>query len=402
LKIVHAISTLDPATGGPPAVVARLAVCQARLGHHVTLISHRPHERAEQIQQALKNVPDHDAVEYHYLEPLAGLARFRAAAAIGPPLRTLLQGRDCLHLHGVWEPALRTAAAVARQFELPYTLCPHGMLDPWSLDQKKWKKRLALALGYRDMLNRAAFLHALNADEARLLEPLGLRCPVQVIPNGVMLEEVDPLPPAGAFLAKRPELEGRPYFLFLSRLHHKKGLDLLAEAYARFRAEGGDRRLVVAGPDGGAEADFRRRVHEAGCQDQVVITGPLYGRDKWAALRDATAFVLPTRQEGFSIAVTEALACGKPVVTTHDCHFPEIAEADAGRLTALDSEEIAKAMLEIDRDPARVERQGANGRSLVESRFTWDRIAERTVALYRAYGGGATDVPIADGEPAGA
>lgn len=380
MKIAHCIATLDPAAGGPPAVAMRLAAGQTMLGHGGMLLTHDPGDRRDVVEQAIAKVPNREALELQYLPHASGLGRATGAAlrrALEPHLRSV----DFLHLHGVWETILRSAAAAARRLGVPYAVRPAGMLDPWSLAQKKWKKRLALALGYRRMLNGAAFIHALNDDEAKLIEPLGLDTAIRVIPNGVFLGEIDPLPSPETFHADRPELNGEPYLLFLSRLHYKKGLDLLAEAYARFREAGGRSRLVVAGPEEGAGDDFRQRIDRAGVAEHVTMTGPLYGTEKLAAMVGARAFVLPTRQEGFSVAVTEALACGLPVVTTHDCHFPQIAEVEAGLLTTLDVGEIAEAMLAVDRDPERAAQWGRNGRQLIESRFTWDRIAAQTVQI---------------------
>jgi glycosyltransferase involved in cell wall biosynthesis len=260
------------------------------------------------------------------------------------------------------------------------------MLDPWCLSQKKWKKRLALVLGFRRMLNRAAGLHVLNADERDLLTPLGLTTPCEVIPNGIFLTEFDPPPDPRLFRDRRPGPGERPFVLFLSRLHYKKGLDLLAEAFAKIAPRHPDVDLVVAGPDGGAEADFRERVAAAGLNSRVWLTGPLYGPEKLSALAAARVFCLPSRQEGFSMAILEALACRLPVVITKDCHFPEVADVGAGRVTPLSADAVADALNGLLSDPAERESASQAGRALVEGRFTWPRIAEQTVRWYLQLG----------------
>jgi glycosyltransferase involved in cell wall biosynthesis len=282
----------------------------------------------------------------------------------------------------MWEPVIWAAAGAARHARRPYLLAPHGMLDPWSLAQRSWKKRLALALGWRRLLDQAAALHVLNADEARLLGPLRLAVPTAIIPNGIFLEEVEPLPSPCAFAADRPGLGGRPYVLFLSRLHYKKGLDYLAAAFARLAAVRPDVQLVVAGPDGGARADFEQRVARAGLSGRVHVVGPLAGRNKWAALAGATCFCLPSRQEGFSMAILEALACRVPVVVSEACHFPEVTEVGAGEVVPLDAAAIAAALDRVLADPVSAGRMGAAGRRLVEGRFTWRRAAEQSVETY--------------------
>jgi glycosyltransferase involved in cell wall biosynthesis len=258
------------------------------------------------------------------------------------------------------------------------------MLDPWSLSQKRWKKRMALALGYRAALNRAAFLHVLNADEQRLIAPLQLTTRSVVLPNGVFIEELEPLPSRGAFRTRHPSLGAAPFVLFLSRLHPKKGLDVLAEAFAEVARRRSDVHLVVAGPDDGAQGDFQRRVTAAGIGSRVQVVGPLYGRDKLAALVDAACFCLPSRQEGFSVAITEALACGVPVVISEACHFPEVAAAGAGVVVALEPSRIAEALELTLAHPAQAARMGAAGSALVRANYTWDAIAAKTLSAYQA------------------
>lgn len=374
MRVVHLTRTLDPAAGGLPVVPVRLAAAQAAAGLVVAVYAERDAAAGESPPAVARGVPGVDRVDFGWLPP-AGRAAMLGRGPAPVALRAALAGADVLHLHGVWEPVAFAAARAARALGVPYAVAPHGMLDPWSLAQKRWKKRLALALGWRGVLNRAAFLHALNADEADLLGPLRLTAPVEVIPNGVFLEEIEPLPPAEEFGAPRP------YVLFLSRLHMKKGLDVLADAFARLAKVRPDVSLVVAGPDGGARADFERRVAAAGVSDRVRLTGPLAGRTKWAALAGAAAFCLPSRQEGFSMAILEALAARVPAVVTDACHFPEVASAGAGRVVALDAAAVARGLAEA-LDPAAGRAMGAAGRELVEGRFTWAQAAARSLEAY--------------------
>jgi glycosyltransferase involved in cell wall biosynthesis len=256
------------------------------------------------------------------------------------------------------------------------------MLDPWSLTQSRWKKRLALALGWRRMLERAAALHLLNADEKALVAGLGLRTPGIVIPNGVNLADFDPPPDPALFRRQLPELGDRPYILFLGRLHYKKGLDHLAEAFRIVACQLPDMHLVVAGPDDGARRDLESRVAGAGLADRVHIPGPIYGPAKLSCVAGAACFCLPSRQEGFSVAILEALACGTPAVVSTECHFPEVAEVGAGEIVLLDTGALAAALNRVLADFSRRELMGKAGRELVAARFTWPRIAEHCIDTY--------------------
>jgi glycosyltransferase involved in cell wall biosynthesis len=371
MRILHIISTLDPAAGGPPGVAARLAAAQAALRHTVAIASHLRSGREEAVAASLQTVPSIDRVRLAYLPPDRTAALDRLAAEA-----------DVIHMHGLWERLLPATAAVARARSVPYVIAPHGMLYPWSLNQKRLKKRVALALGYRRMLNRAAFIHVLNADEQRAIEPLNLRPPARVVPNGVFTDEFRQLPPPGTFHRAHPQLAGRPYILFLSRLHPGKGLDHLGAAFPAVARAVPDLQLVVAGPDSGARAPFEQQIARAGLADRVHLVGPTYGQMKFAAFADACSFCLPSDHETFSMAIVEAMGCGVPVVISDACHFPEVADAGAGEIVPRDPGPLAAALTRVASDPARRQAMGRAGRDLVNDRFNWPDIARRCVDAY--------------------
>jgi glycosyltransferase involved in cell wall biosynthesis len=403
MRIVHVIATLDPAAGGPPGVVSRLATAQASAGADVAIFSHADPARREATATSLRGIPGMEAVRLASAPP-AG--RFSLPPAASAMLRDEISRADVVHLHGVWEPTLLFAGGAARSAGKPYVVAPHGMLYPWSLAQKAMKKRVALALGYRRMLQRAAALHVLNLDESAAMDPLKLRPPHIVLPNGVFPDEIEPLPDRGTFHAAHPELGGDPFILFLSRLHPGKGLLLLADAFARFAAGHPRVRLVIAGPDAGARAAFEAQIAAAGFASRVHVIGPIYGPAKFAALVDAACFCLPSEHETFSMAVTEALACGTPAVISDACHFPEVAESNAGRVVPRTVDALAAALADVFDDPAEAERMGQAGRQLVRERFTWPAIAAASLTTYgnllRGQPGQLADGAVAVGREAGA
>jgi glycosyltransferase involved in cell wall biosynthesis len=370
MRILHVIAGLNPQAGGPPAIAIRLAAAQAQLGHAVTLAAIIPAPAT-----SLASVPGSSRITMRCGPDLAG-----------PLLAGIVGAADVVHIHGVWDSLLRRAARAAHRAGVPYVFTPHGMLDPWSLNQKQLKKKIALALGYRRILQRSAFLHALTAGEMQSLNLLRLDRPVEILPNGIFPEEFAELPPSGTFRRRLPELGDRPYVLFLGRLHHKKGLDYLADAFALVAKKMPAARLVVAGPDEGEEQALRRRISSAGLNDRVHLVGPLYERDKLAALVDAACFVLPSRQEGFSVAVLEALACGIPVVLSEHCNFPEVASSGAGAVVPLTPDALARALEKMLTDPITARQMGLAGATLVRQCYAWPTIAEQSIAAYHRHG----------------
>jgi glycosyltransferase involved in cell wall biosynthesis len=376
MKILHVLPTFDLAAGGPPRIALRLAAATAALGHDLALLSYAPPPSARSAVDAERAaVADSGRVTFHELPaPTARVDRLLGRSALRA-LEALVASFDVVHLHDVWTPISRVAMSAAAAASVPFVLLPNGMLDPWSLAQKRWKKRVALALGLRRLMDRAAFLHVGNADEERGVRLAGLTAPCVIIPNGVNpVELAAPAPPPG----------GPPYILFLGRLHYKKGLDYLAAAFAIVAAKHPDVRLVVAGPDDGAAESFRAAIAAAGLAGRVELPGPIFSADRFSLLAGAAVFCLPSRQEGFSVAILEAMASGVPVVVSDACHFPEVAEAGAGEVVPLDVPMIAAALDRVLSDPNRAA-MGAAGRALVLSRYTWPRVAEQLVSAYRAH-----------------
>jgi glycosyltransferase involved in cell wall biosynthesis len=364
-------------------VVSRLAAAQANLGHDVHLVCYDTPKVEEQIASQLSKLPGHKTLKRETMPPATRAEWYLSRGATKFISQLLdLHRFDAVHLHGLWDPILKTAAQVAGSRGVPYVIAPHGMLDAWALTEKPVKKKIALALGYRAMIRRARLIHALSDYEDQCIRAHGWNSNVAIIPNGVFLEEIDPLPPKGEFHAKHPELGGGPFVLFLARLHPVKGLDLLVDAFAAIRSRHPEVRVVVAGPDFGAKAALETQIAQLGVQNRVFLVGPLWGRDKLAALSDAMCFSLPSKHEGFSMSIAEALAARLPVVITENCHFPQVHESGAGVVVKRETGEIAKALDQVLSDSSARERMGAAGRRLIEERYTWTKVAEKSLAEY--------------------
>lgn len=375
LRILHVIRSLDPEAGGPPLMCARLAEAQLALGHVVEL-GVQAFDPARSVLDPARHLPVRRF-------GVPGGGERLLSGKVAKAVEEVCRYQHVIHLHGVWDTLLVVAANAAIRAKVPHVVVPHGMLDPWSLGQKRWKKRVGLAVGSGRMLRTAAALHLVYADEAAHARALGVRVSMRAIPNGVSLAEIDPVPEASEFRRSVPELGADPFVLFLGRLHHKKGLDILAAAFARIAARFPTLRLVVAGPDQGAREPFERQIASVNLTGRVHLVGPLYGRQKYAALAAAACFCLPSRQEGFSVAVLEALACRTPVVLSDACHFPEVAEAGVGRVVPLTPDAVADALAAVVADPA-ARAMGDRGRALVEKQYTWERVAEQTIDLYHS------------------
>jgi glycosyltransferase involved in cell wall biosynthesis len=305
--------------------------------------------------------------------------------------RKLLSGKlarfDGVHIHGLWEEHTFAAVRAARIAGKPYIVSAHGMLEPWALRNKRWKKVIYSWLTERRNLSGAACLHALTEAEAMDYRRYGVKTPIAIIPNGVHVHE-------GAspelFMESFPALRGRRLVLFLGRVHHKKGLDLLVEAWRTAATRTVDAHLVIAGPDfENTRGAIERRIQELGIGSSVTFTGMLQGDLKWSALAACELFVLPSYSEGLSVSVLEALGMQKPVLVTDACNISEVRERGCGWVTTPDVAPIAAALNEfLGTSCVRAAEMGRRGGLLVKERFSWNTIGTQTRAVYRWVAGG--------------
>jgi glycosyltransferase involved in cell wall biosynthesis len=380
MRIVHLINSIDPVSGGPANVLARLAPVQVRRRHDVTIITADAPARVAEIAGRLAE----SGVRVEAKGPGSG-PFVKAPAAIETLKREIASGVDVVHGHGLWQHLVHGGASVCRASGVTYIIRPCGMLDPWSLSQGRLKKTLFLALKARKDLNQAAGLHFTTETERKLVEPLGLRSRAFVIPNGLDWDEFASLPTPGAFRA-RHELGDRPLVVFLSRLHHKKGLDLLLPAFAE--AAPSDAVLALVGPgEAGYVGGLRSQGEQLGIADRLIFTGMLNGSERIEALADADLFALPSYQENFGVAVIEAAAAGTPVLISDQVNiWDEVEASGVGRVVPCEVAPVAGALREMLADRASLKETGASARVWARDNFAWTSIAERVDAMYEAVG----------------
>ena len=308
---------------------------------------------------------------------------------LGRLLRAAMAETDLVHNHTVWMLPNHQSSQAAWRAQVPVLFSTHGTLDAYALRISRWKKRIVAAWFQDRDFRRAACFHSLARGELEAVRAYGLRNPVAVIPNGIDPEAYAVLPGPDDFAAAFPHLAGKRLVLFLSRLHHKKGLSLLLPAWRAISARRTDWHLVIAGPDFGYANEIVRMVGDLGVESSVTLTGPLYGAQKLQALAAAELFVLPSFSEGFSMATLEAMACGLPVLITPGCHFPEVAEAQAGLVAEPTVEEIRDALEQmLAGTHAELAAMGSRGRALVCRQFTWEDVARKMQLLYAWIVGG--------------
>ena len=300
-------------------------------------------------------------------------SKYSYSPHLAPWLRANAAHYDVVIIHGLWQHSSFGAWQALRGSETPYFVYTHGMLDPWfkhAYPLKHLKKYLYWPWAERRVLRDARAVLFTSGEECRLARQSfpGYKCHEQVLGYGTSSPPGSPSVLRRRFFGAYPALEGRKLLLFLGRIHPKKGCDLLLQAFAEASANDPNLHLVMAGPNGGAwQRELKRQGEALGITDRITWPGMLSGDDKWGAFHAADAFVLPSHQENFGIAVAEALACGLPVLISDKVNiWREIIQDGAG-LVAEDTKMGISRLLRQWLALAPIETQRMRGRATVSA-----------------------------------
>jgi glycosyltransferase involved in cell wall biosynthesis len=371
MQVVHLVPSVGPLSGGMGTAANEIMRAQRSVGLDATIWCVDPPRVVAQIG------PGGAIVSL----PVVGPRRFAHSPA--GERRARSSRADILHQHGLWTAQSRITEAF-RCRGVPTVVTPHGSLQAWALRHSRWKKRLAFAWFEGRNLRRASCLQATSDDEVRSLRNFGLRAPVALVTNGVtpewLISQADP----ASFRHRHGIAAGRRILLFLSRLHAKKGLPLLLEAFSRHREKLADWDFVIAGTDAdGHRAEIEALARRLGLSTSVHFIGPVYDEEKRGAFAAAELFVLPTHSENFGLVIAEALACGVPVITTHGAPWAELETLRCGWWVAIETTALGAALIDATRRrPEELREMGNRGRDLVAAKYVWPAVAERTVQLY--------------------
>lgn len=304
--------------------------------------------------------------------------------AMGKKLAQLRPGDyDLILSHAGFTDPNRMMAKAAQRAQIPYFYYSHGGFEPWRLNFKRLKKKVYLGLLEGKILQQSAGIVVCNEAEIKSLEKMGITAPIKRIPWGIDRLEDLPKPDRSELEERFPQLAGKPYVLFLSRLHLLKGLELLIPAFARVASRFPDWRLVLAGPDeGGYRQVLEGLIEQAGIGDRVLLPGLVKGDDKAALLANAEIFTLPSFSEGFSISISEALGYGRPVVITTTCYVPEVQEWSGGLTVEPDIEALIEALSRMMADEGFRKTCSQNAQRLAAEHFTWEAVTRESLAFY--------------------
>ena len=381
MKVLHIISSVGKSAGGTAEIVPKICSVQQKAGIYVTLACRDIGSLSDTAVQAQK-----DGVTLRFFNGMSSwLNKISFSWDMMRNLGELVREADIVHLHGGWLFAVWWGAHCARKHGKPYVIMPHGSLEPERLKISKWKKRIVGWLFDRRVYRNASAVWVTAESEGAGVRQYGVTCPIHVVPLGLDVERYEQSVPSPELLSRLGISVGKKVVLYFSRITKIKGLDLLAEAWGRVATEFPDWQLVVAGPDDyhGYRAVAEELFARLCPSDSYRFTGPVYGADKYSLLKSASVFVLPTRNENFSIAVQETLASGVPVVCTKGAPWQVLETAKCGCWTDVSAEGIASGLRHLMGCTGKQRMgMGVNGNSLIRSKFSWDAITAAMVNNY--------------------
>ena len=385
MRVLHVIPSIAPRYGGPSQAI--LEMCRAVQKQHIQLMIATTDADGDSRLPVVVGSP----VDYQGVPAIFFTRQCSEAYKYSYPLARWLGANvkrfTVVHIHAVFSHACLAAARICRRHNIPYIVRPLGTLDPWSMQRKPLRKRILWRLGVGRMLRHAAAIHYTTAEERRLAEDSLQLARGVVIPLGIETEHLQIRENANLFRELHPTLGHAPYVLVLSRLHPKKGLELLLEAFLGLvKQQFKQWKLVIAGEgDGRYVTSLRLQVQGSGGDEHVLFSGWLAGREKVSALQGAALLALPSYQENFGLCVAEALACGVPVLVSRHVNLArEIEAAGAGWIAAMEPDDFREKLaqaLEMKEERAR---RGEAGREFVDRFLKWPTVAADLITLYRS------------------
>ena len=340
MKILQVIPRFNPALGGGVNVVYNISKFMAMRGHDVTIITTN-----YKFDIEYSKIIGKEGVEVIPFDYLFNLHLFIPSPTMKDWLSKNIKKYDIIHLNGARAYQNNIIYKYAVKYDVPYVLQTHGSILR-IIEIQRLKRLYDIIWGYK-LYKGASKVIALTQSEAEACISMGVtKNKVEIIPNGVDLNEFNNFPRKGKFREKYSIGNNEKLILYLGRLHKSKGIALLLKAFSDLIKDLDDAKLIFVGPDDGYKNKLEKLANDLDVTNEVIFTGHVSENEKMMALIDADVFVTP-RFYGFPITFLEALACGVPIITTTEGDFIEGFNNEVGFVVEYDKKELKSKLVEI-------------------------------------------------------
>jgi len=384
MKILQIVPYFPPAYafGGPVTVAFQVSKELVKRGHEVVVYTSDAKDLVSRLSVEPVSYVDGIKVNYFRNIPISKLKLFLTPELVSKVKEEVKQF-DVIHLHEFRTFQNIIVHFYAMKYRVPYVLQAHGSLPRFTY--LKWLKWIYDKFFGYGLLRDASKVIALNQAEAEQYQSMGVRDEtIEIIPNGIDLTEYSDLPLRGSFKEKYNIPLETTLILYLGRIHKIKGINILVKAFAKIIEKVDNVKLVIVGPDDGYLEEIQVLINNLAIEKNILITGPLYGKEKLEAYVDADVYVLPSRYETFPMSVLEAYSCGKPVIASRVGGLKDLViDGVTGLLfESENNEQLVESLLSLLNNDARAEKMGAKGNEFVEENFTIEKMVDRLEDIY--------------------
>lgn len=367
MKVIEVINDIDLDHGGPSRSLPNMAIGLKKLGVDTSVLSYYTDKANDEGLH--KN-----GVELLYVPKESGRWAQIMSSNFHLPET---EGKVVVHSQHTWEMSLHNVQKDCQKRGIPYIISPRGSMEPWAMKQKALKKKLAMWLYQRKDMELASCIHTTAISEMEHVRALGFRNPIAVVPNGIIIEN---------YPEREYKIHEKKTALFLSRIHPKKGLPMLFEAWSKID----DRikkdwqiNIVGEGSNEYGIDDLNDLIRDQYAEMPINVIGPKYGKEKLDCYQQADLFILPSHSENFGMVIAEALCTGVPVITTTGCPWECLHERKAGWWVDPTPEDIKRALeCAMQMEDEELFAMGKNGRQLIIDDFSLESVAQKFKQLY--------------------
>ena len=290
--------------------------------------------------------------------------------------REIVKSVEIIHCFGIWKPFYIKLFYYAKKFKKKIIISPLGSLEPWALDQKKFKKQLAWNFYQQKIINECDYVHATSDLEKSHLLELGVKSPIKLIPHGVILEN---------HKIKKEIGNIKKEALFFSRIHEKKGILELLNSWKEINPPNWILKIYGPVSDQNYMNLIKKSIDLLSLKEKVIIFDPVFNPvEKEKIYLNSDCFLLPSKSENFGMSVVEALSYGLPILTTEGTPWKILKDIKGGIIINFSQKNLTDSLRQLFKmNNDDLINMGQNGRNYLMERFDMNNVIKNYIKFYK-------------------